>query len=537
MMATTPSISKNKLIVVAGMHRSGTSAIARGLQVLGIPLGQNLLSAQFDNPTGFWEDRDVVDINDTLLSNVGEQYDSLGPLPEIDVADESIRPLFLQAIQLIAERMAENNGIWGVKDPRLSRLLPFWKQVFRHCNVEVCYILAIRNPLSVIDSLAKRNGFEPEKSYMLWLVHVINSLSDTSNCNRIIVDYDKLMQQPERELKRMAMACHLSFNPEEFNLYKTAFLDVDLQHTLYSAQALNHGNRLPRLATDIYQTLLDLSVTNQMDEATLQQKTAFWEAQLESLNPALQLTDKLFRTIATLNEAVEYLQQKLLISLQPPTEIPEIEAPIPLVKYTKQVDSHHYLQFSYNKKGRFCSYWHQIEEVRKLNPENILEIGMGNGFVAWFLQNAGLEVTTMDIDPDLKPTIVGSVVDIPLPDDSFDLVMCCQLLEHLPYDNFVPALLQLHRVAKKHVVLSLPDMKPVHRVHIETPIGKARFFYPKLFSKPIDWKFDGQHHWNINNLGYPTTRIINDIMSTNFKIVSHFRVPENPGHHFFILNK
>ena len=106
---------------------------------------------------------------------------------------------------------------------------------------------------------------------------------------------------------------------------------------------------------------------------------------------------------------------------------------------------------------------------------------MGNGFVAWFLQNAGLEVTTMDIDPDLKPTIVGSVVDIPLPDDSFDLVMCCQLLEHLPYDNFVPALLQLHRVAKKHVVLSLPDMKPVHRVHIETPIGKARFFILNYF--------------------------------------------------------
>jgi hypothetical protein len=535
-MSATPSIPKNKIIVVTGMHRSGTSTITRGLQVLGIPLGLNLMQAQFDNPTGFWEDREVVEINNTLLSCIGGQYDSLAPLPEIDVADASIHPLFFQAIQLITEKLAENDGVWGFKDPRLCRLLRFWEQVFRHCNVDVSYILAIRNPLSVIDSLAKRNGFEPEKSYMLWLVHVIKSLSDTSNCKRVVVDYDKMMQHPERELKRMAMACHLSFNPEEFNLYQTAFLDIGLQHTLYSAQELIHGNKLPRLATEIYQTLLDLSVTNQIDEAALQQKTAFWEAELESLSPALHLTDNLFRVIAKLNEAVESLQQKLLTSVPPPA-ITETEDPIPLVKYNKQVDSNHYLQFSYNKKGRFCSYWHQIEEVRKLNPENILEIGMGNGLVAWFLQKAGLEVTTMDIDPDLKPTIVGSVVDIPLADNSFDLVMCCQLLEHLPYNNFVPALQQLYRVARKHVVLSLPDMKPVHRIHIETPIGKARFFYPKLYSKPIDWKFDGQHHWNINNLGYPTTRIINDILSTNFKIINHFRVPENPGHHFFILNK
>ena len=172
-----------------------------------------------------------------------------------------------------------------------------------------------------------------------------------------------------------------------------------------------------------------------------------------------------------------------------------------------------------------------------MHPEKILEIGIGNGFVAGFLQNAGFDISTMDIDPELKPTILGSVTSIPAPDNSFDVILCCQLLEHLPYTNFIPALLEMRRVVKNAVVISLPDMKPVHRIHIETAVGKISFFYPKFLSRPIDWKFDGQHYWNINNKGYSIHRILRDIESTGFKLINHYRVPENPGHHFFILNK
>jgi ubiquinone/menaquinone biosynthesis C-methylase UbiE len=166
-----------------------------------------------------------------------------------------------------------------------------------------------------------------------------------------------------------------------------------------------------------------------------------------------------------------------------------------------------------------------------------LEIGIGNGFVAGFLRNAGFEISTMDIDPELKPTIIGSVINIPVPDNSFDVVLCCQLLEHLPYENFIPALIEMRRVVKTGLIISLPDMKLVHRIHVETGIGKISFFYPKFLSRPIAWKFDGQHYWNINNAGYPLKRILNDIEKANLKLIRHYRVPENPGHHFFLLNK
>lgn len=203
----------------------------------------------------------------------------------------------------------------------------------------------------------------------------------------------------------------------------------------------------------------------------------------------------------------------------------------------KQVNSDHYYEMTYNSKGRFCSYWHQIDEVIKLKPTSILEIGAGHRFVADFLQKAGIEVTTLDIDPDLKPTVVGSILDMPFPDNNFDVVMCCQVLEHLPYESFMPALKQIYRVSKNHVILSLPNMKPVYRFYVEIPKFQIGFFYPRPFSKKLNWEFNGEHYWNISNQGYPLSRIMSDLEAANFKIRRHYRVPENSFHHFFILSK
>ncbi len=74
----------------------------------------------------------------------------------------------------------------------------------------------------------------------------------------------------------------------------------------------------------------------------------------------------------------------------------------------KQVEAAHY-NLKYDSKERFCSYWHQINEITKLKPEKVLEVGIGNGFVSDYLKKRNFNVTTVDIDKDLKPDIVGSV--------------------------------------------------------------------------------------------------------------------------------
>ena len=89
-----------------------------------------------------------------------------------------------------------------------------------------------------------------------------------------------------------------------------------------------------------------------------------------------------------------------------------------------QVKRDHSYKITYDTKERFCSYWHHMHEVLLLNPSEVLEVGIGNGFVSRYLRDRGVNVTTLDIDKDLKPDVVGAVLDIPFPKASLKVVMC-----------------------------------------------------------------------------------------------------------------
>lgn len=86
-----------------------------------------------------------------------------------------------------------------------------------------------------------------------------------------------------------------------------------------------------------------------------------------------------------------------------------------------QVKPKHYFRLSYDSKERFISYWYQINEIIKLDPKRVLEIGIGNGFVSKYLKEKRVNVSTLDIDEKLNPDIVGSVLDVPFPDNSFEV--------------------------------------------------------------------------------------------------------------------
>lgn len=201
-----------------------------------------------------------------------------------------------------------------------------------------------------------------------------------------------------------------------------------------------------------------------------------------------------------------------------------------------QVDSDHYYK-NYDTKGRFCSYWYQIHEVVSLNPRSILEIGVGNRFFSDYVKKVGFDVSTLDIDKRLKPDFAGSIWNIPFCNRSFDVVACYEVLEHLPYNQFVTALKELNRVSRKYVVLSIPDAGPTYRIYMHFP--KVREFKQVL---PLPWKsrehsFDGQHYWEIGKRSYPLKRISSDIEKAGFTIKKTYRTFENPYHRFFVLNK
>lgn len=195
-----------------------------------------------------------------------------------------------------------------------------------------------------------------------------------------------------------------------------------------------------------------------------------------------------------------------------------------------------YFASDYEDKNRWMSYWHQIKEVSDFCPENVLIIGKGSGLVSEYLKLSGIKTVTIDIDESLNPDVVASVLKVPFPDNEFDVVLCAQVLEHLPYDDFPQALSEIKRVAKVGAVVSLPHFGPAIRFLFKFPFLPEIKFMIKL-PYPKKHIFKGEHYWEIGKKDYSLKKIKNDIERCGFKIAKDYVIFENPLHHFFILKK
>ncbi len=203
-----------------------------------------------------------------------------------------------------------------------------------------------------------------------------------------------------------------------------------------------------------------------------------------------------------------------------------------------QLDPALYFKSPYDFKERFISYWHQINEITKLKPSSTLEIGIGNGFVSDYLKQRDFNITTMDIEQDLSPTIVGSITHAPFIDGSFELVACFEILEHLPYDLFPTLIREINRLTRKYAILSLPDASPAFSAYFDLlRFGKLKVLFPLPQIRASRHVYNGEHYWEIGKQGYKLQRILRDIALEKFAVARTYRVFEIPYHRFFILRK
>ena len=301
-----------KLIVVLGMHRSGTSAITRGLQVLGANLGNALIPPGFDNPKGFWEDKDVLRINEALLIELQSDYDRVGLL-EIDMGYRSpvISELENDAQSVLTKKFAYVD-LFAIKDPRLARLLPFWQRVFVGAGLSVAYVIALRNPLSVADSLSLRNGFDPAKSSQLWHEHVLTAIHYTQGQQRVVVDYDQMLADPATEFRRISSQLHIgTISPKEINEYQENFLDVGLRHTHYTRNDVIESAYLTHGVREIYPVIADCAedIRSSDDPDLIAMVTQQIES-LRGIQPVLKLCGKLDHRV---QHQDQYLQEQIRI--------------------------------------------------------------------------------------------------------------------------------------------------------------------------------------------------------------------------------
>lgn len=180
-----------------------------------------------------------------------------------------------------------------------------------------------------------------------------------------------------------------------------------------------------------------------------------------------------------------------------------LETPEKPTESAVQVAPEHYQPESYDELHRWISYWYQIQTVARARPRRVLEVGSGSGVLRWYMQERlGLEVTTADCDDTRAPDIVTDIRELSkhTGEGAFDLVCAFQVLEHLPFGDFPQALGELVRASRDRVAISLPNNG--HFFQLRAHIWRFKLAVGRKLRWRRDWKFDGEHYWEVGTRGH-----------------------------------
>jgi hypothetical protein len=196
--ADAPTGRPSRPVAIAGMHRSGTSMVAKLLQQAGLNLGDeaDLMPPATENPEGFYEHLQFVRLNDEVLNVAGAGWDC--PPAAGFNWDDSALDTFRARARRLAVPLAER-APWGWKDPRTSLTLPFWRSALGPLRI----VAVVRNPLEVVTSLHRRNAFSTALGLTLWQIYAERILNDTSPDERLVTHYDSYFLEPDREIARL----------------------------------------------------------------------------------------------------------------------------------------------------------------------------------------------------------------------------------------------------------------------------------------------------------------------------------------------
>jgi len=234
------------------MHRSGTSALAGLLNISGVDFGQAFIPTSSDNKTGFWEHADIVVMHYWILRILNSDWHDIRALPPQWWKSKDMEPS-RQAIKEILRNDFASSEIWGVKDPRLCRLLPLWQDIFKEMACDPSYIIINRNPMEVSRSLLTRNGLPQWQAHLLWLEHMLEAEQRTRGCRRVFITYNQLLTDWHSTLQHVSDT--LDF-PRLYDPEKVEEVDGFLMPSLRHHQAPEHAD-----GTESQDELLQLSAS------------------------------------------------------------------------------------------------------------------------------------------------------------------------------------------------------------------------------------------------------------------------------------
>ena len=184
-------------LIILGMHRSGTSVLARLLNMMGAYFGPEGISmgASKENPKGFWERRDVRQLDDFVMHSVDCDWNKVASFDVNALPDAVITEFKQKASKIVLEM--DSHRPWLLKEPRLCLLFNLWKELL---EVPVC-IHIYRNPVEVANSLYTRNAIPTHTGIALWEKYNLSALEASNGLPRFVVSHNKLMKDPVSEVK------------------------------------------------------------------------------------------------------------------------------------------------------------------------------------------------------------------------------------------------------------------------------------------------------------------------------------------------
>ena len=247
-------------LLVLGMHRSGTSALTRTLNLLGAALPNELLGPSVNNPMGHWESTRLYELHNELLQQIDTQWDGWLPIEE-DWFHSPVAAFNANKLAAFVTEEFTGKPLFVLKDPRLCRIAPLWRDVFEIAQADLRVVIPFRNPIEVAASLELRNDMAPSNAMLVWLRHVLDAEAASRGLPRSFVRYDALLEDWRGAIDRIGMQLGLKWPRRTLAAERDidAFLRPDQRHHATSDDAVKSRHDVPEWVTGAYDAILRLA--------------------------------------------------------------------------------------------------------------------------------------------------------------------------------------------------------------------------------------------------------------------------------------
>lgn len=263
-----------KCLLVLGMHRSGTSALTRVLNIMGARLPAETMGAGVSNPTGHWEPSRLTAYHDRFLAEFGSVWHDWRPLKITQMLMSRRHQVKTDILNLVQQEYG-NAKFFVIKDPRISRFAPLFIDALTDGGIEVVPIIVFRNPLEVSASLMQRQADWPEtygitNATLLWLTHCLAAEKATRSMKRAFISYTSLMENWEDAVASISNNAGIAFpvSPSEARPIVEHFLTPSLRHHENQPNDVALHPQMGEWVTETFEALSILEASAVSDFAT-----------------------------------------------------------------------------------------------------------------------------------------------------------------------------------------------------------------------------------------------------------------------------